>query len=136
MQTFLPLESFEQTASILDMRRLGKQRVEVLQILNALEGHTGWSRHPAVLMWRGHEWWLLLYGITVCEEWRARGYRDTLLPRFLDMIESRRVDPYPPWLGLRCLHASHMGNLVRKDPKHYGSLWPSVEPMMGYHWPV
>ena len=136
MQTFLPYESFERTSSVLDMRRLGKQRVEAWQIWLALTGGSGWSRHPAVLMWRGHEWWLLYYAIEVCLEWRRRGYRDIMLERFLGLIEGRRIDPYPPWLGLRELHLSHMGNLVRKDPIHYGSLGWSVEPMTGYHWPV
>lgn len=36
MQTFLPYKSFEQSAACLDNKRLGKQRVEVLQILKAL----------------------------------------------------------------------------------------------------
>ena len=36
MQTFLPYPSFEETASILDYRRLGKQRVEGFQILNII----------------------------------------------------------------------------------------------------
>jgi hypothetical protein len=33
MQTFLPYASFEETAHILDYRRLGKQRVEGWQII-------------------------------------------------------------------------------------------------------
>lgn len=118
------------------MRRLGKQRVEAWQVWTALTAGGGWSRHPAVRMWRGHEWWLLLYGIDVCLEWRSRGYRDSLLPRFLDQIERREVDPYPHWLGLRELHLSHMGNLLRKDPVHYAARGWTVEPTLGYHWPV
>ena len=38
MQTFLPYESFEESASVLDWRRLGKQRVEGMQIINAISG--------------------------------------------------------------------------------------------------
>ena len=34
MQTFLPYADFAQSAKVLDMKRLGKQRVEVLQLLN------------------------------------------------------------------------------------------------------
>ena len=37
MQTFLPVSNFRITAEILDRRRLGKQRVEALQILRALK---------------------------------------------------------------------------------------------------
>mgnify|MGYP001181886526 FL=1 len=38
MQTFLPYESFRKSAEVLDWRRLGKQRVEGMQIINAIEG--------------------------------------------------------------------------------------------------
>ena len=37
MQTFLPYESFEDTAKVLDYRRLGKQRVEGMQIINTIQ---------------------------------------------------------------------------------------------------
>ena len=49
MQTFLPYPSFAASASVLDSPRLGKQRVETLQIARALLVPTyGWQRHPAV----------------------------------------------------------------------------------------
>ena len=35
MQTFLPYPDFHESAKVLDMKRLGKQRVEVLQLLNS-----------------------------------------------------------------------------------------------------
>ena len=38
MQTFLPYPDFKKSASCLDYKRLGKQRVEGLQILNAIQG--------------------------------------------------------------------------------------------------
>ena len=54
MQTFLPYESFEKSAQTLDWRRLGKQRVEGMQIINAITGkkrkdgkpYKGWINHP------------------------------------------------------------------------------------------
>ena len=60
MQTFLPYESFRKSAEVLDWRRLGKQRVEGMQIINAIEGkkrkdgkpYKGWLNHPATVMWR------------------------------------------------------------------------------------
>ena len=54
MQTFLPYADFAETARVLDQRRLGKQRVEALQVLRALfiPGY-GWRHHPVVRMWRG-----------------------------------------------------------------------------------
>ncbi|HMC68015.1 MAG TPA: pyrimidine dimer DNA glycosylase/endonuclease V, partial [Mycobacteriales bacterium] len=36
MQTFLPYSRFDASAAVLDDLRLGKQRVETLQILRAL----------------------------------------------------------------------------------------------------
>src|SRR3954467_500955 len=54
MQTFLPVADFAGSARLLDTPRLGKQRVETLQILRAIElPDYGWANHPAVLMWRG-----------------------------------------------------------------------------------
>ncbi len=38
MQTFLPYADFERSAAVLDRQRLGKQRVETLQIFQALTG--------------------------------------------------------------------------------------------------
>ena len=52
MQTFLPYANFEDSAKVLDWRRLGKQRVEADQILNIISGKTeklGWRNHPPVL---------------------------------------------------------------------------------------
>jgi hypothetical protein len=75
VQTFLPFESFAETAAVLDQRRLGKQRVEVLQILRALtrDGY-GWRSHPAVLMWKGHEEALGAYGRAIVDAWTALGF--------------------------------------------------------------
>ena len=60
MQTFLPYPDFKQSAACLDYRRLGKQRVEGVQILKAILGekslngkpYKGWLNHPATLMWK------------------------------------------------------------------------------------
>jgi len=62
MQTFLPYSSFIESVRCLDRQRLGKQRVEALQILNALNGKSkGWTNHPATKMWCGYEEALCLY---------------------------------------------------------------------------
>ena len=122
MQTFLPYADFHKTAQCLDYKRLGKQRVEAWQILRALRGETkGWVNHPATVMWRNHEQALIQYAIVICEEWIARGYKDTLLPRF--KAEVLTTNPKMPWwLGLKELHRSHQSNLRRKDAVFYLSL--------------
>jgi len=135
MQTFLPSSNFDESARCLDDRRLGKQRVEVLQILRAVSGRSrGWRNHPAVRMWRGHRSWLAAYGAAVCLEWRRRGFRDSCLAKILRFSSGR--NPRPPWLGDERVHRSHRANLVRKDPERYGRLWPRVRPREGYFWPV
>ena len=54
MQTFITSIDFKLCARVLDRQRLGKQRVEVLQILQTLLGEsTGWRNHPCVRMWKG-----------------------------------------------------------------------------------
>ena len=60
MQTFLPYANFKESASVLDWRRLGKQRVEGMQIINAISGvprkdgkpYKGWTNHPCSIMWK------------------------------------------------------------------------------------
>ena len=37
MQTFLPVADFVESARMLDYKRLGKQRVEGMQLLNAMQ---------------------------------------------------------------------------------------------------
>ncbi|MGY8879453.1 MAG: MSMEG_6728 family protein, partial [Dehalococcoidia bacterium] len=79
MQTFLPYPDFKTSAQCLDWRRLGKQRIEAMQILRALENHNyGWQNHPAVNMWRGFEAMLAVYHNTIIEEWKTRGYRNSM----------------------------------------------------------
>ncbi|MCM3554595.1 hypothetical protein M3697_05675 [Janibacter melonis] len=54
MQTFLPYADLAATAEVLDRERLGKQRVECIQVVRALVvPGDGWRHHPAATMWRG-----------------------------------------------------------------------------------
>ena len=79
MQTFLPYPGFAESAAALDAKRLGKQRVEALQVLRALTRTAyGWKRHPAVRMWVGYTEGVAAYGTAVCLEWIARGGADTV----------------------------------------------------------
>lgn len=133
MQTFLPVPDFNETAKILDYRRLGKQRVESFQLLNILTGKTekkGWRNHPACLMWKGFEKALMYYHDCMIREWIKRGYNNNM--------KLYEVNDYelPPWHGDWEFHASHRSNLLRKDLEYYSKFgW--VEPdNMEYVWPV
>ena len=118
MQTFLPFPDFARSAACLDRQRLGKQRLEAKQILQAnLQGPTvlklnvvgaspewgpvptslpdgyriaatGWYNHVVVRMWRGHELQLARYGMAICSEWVRRGYEDAQFEFFADTAES------------------------------------------------
>ncbi len=138
MQTFLPYANFAKSAACLDRMRLGKQRVEVLQLLNAIRNGGGWRNHPAARMWRAYMPALCEYGIAICEEWVGRGYKDTCkgkIEKYMRVYLGAPVN-YPLWLGNRRFHTSHRSNLLRKFPEHYRSYWPKLRNDLPYVWPV
>ncbi|ANZ39989.1 cytoplasmic protein [Lentzea guizhouensis] len=149
MQTFLPYPDFVITARVLDQRRLGKQRVETLQVQRALvvPGH-GWRHHPAVKMWAGYEEALVRYGVEICAQWRAGGYQDTCEATMrADLSQAREITvvrtqeelaaagDLPAWLGDEEVHRSHRSALVRKDPEFYRRFFPDVPDDLPYVWP-
>lgn len=142
MQTFVPYgPMFDANAKALDMRRLGKQRVETYQIIRALTGEQkGWRHHPAVKMWGGYEAALTLYGMTMCTEWVRQGYKDTLMVKFAKYLADFTKDAdsveYPAWLWDSDVMVSHRSNLIRKMPDFYGPKWPTTPNDLPYVWPV
>ena len=138
MQTFLPYPDFAESARVLDMKRLGKQRVEALQISYALtRPEYGWQSHPAVKMWRDCTFALTQYGIAVCDEWISRGYKDTCREKLNHVQDSLFVTGMPHWLGDEALHKSHRSNLLRKAPEFYSPLFESDLPNdLEYVWPM
>jgi hypothetical protein len=149
MQTFLPYADFERSARALDVRRLGKQRVEVIQIVRALTrpGY-GWANHPAVLMWKGYEPALGRYGLTCCRVWSELGFTDSCADTIahdlshagFDGIPGQdqlaRTGALPPWLGEEEFHLSHQSVLRSKLPEHYAALFPDAPDGLPYRWPV
>lgn len=133
MQTFLPDPDFATSAAALDTPRLGKQRVETLQILRALTlPEYGWRNHPAVIMWRGRVDALARYGLDCVAEWRRRGFPDTTAAQIAEFApdvddltqdDLRAAGRLPGWLGDADLHRSHRSKLLAKDPDHYGPLF-------------
>ena len=140
MQTFLPYPDYAASAKVLDRQRLGKQRVENLQIIKALLDPTyGWQNHPAVNMWRNYEFELVVYGISICKEWISRGYKDTCLDKLMVLADK---NPWisieiPDFIGNEEFHKSHRSNLLRKAPEFYGPLFEQgLENNLEYVWPV
>jgi hypothetical protein len=142
MQTFVPINSFSQSAEVMDLRRLGKQIIECQQIFKALSvpGY-GWQSHPAVKMWRGHRGSLLNYTEAFNKEWRIRRGKDHgAYLNLLQIASEHFIDPseydMPKWWGVYEVHESHQSNLVRKAPEHYSKYFPNVREDLEYLWPV
>lgn len=164
MQTFYPVatQDFGKIARVLDSRRLNKQALEGWQIMMTLleldpagdhRPAKGWKNHPAVKMWRGHEYALNMYVQAMVLEWRSRGYKSTigekaqrtletardrelldmttcLMPKFIDYAEVREA-----------VASSHRLALLHKDydwysqfnwledtgtrPETYEYIWPA-----------
>ena len=137
MQTFLPYPNFEKSAKVLDYQRLGKQRVEAMQIINAIIGkprkdgkpYTGWINHPCTVMWREHVDTLKHYCNVMIKEWIKRGYNNTMeiytVPKKIIM---------PEWLNYSEYHSSHRANLMRKDSQYYGNYGWTDNPEDPYVW--
>ncbi|SDY59048.1 hypothetical protein SAMN05661080_03958 [Modestobacter sp. DSM 44400] len=145
MQTFLPVADFAESARLLDSPRLGKQRVETLQVLRALElADYGWASHPVVTMWRGHTAGLVVYGLAMVRAWRERGFADSterLIAEFapdaaaMTQAEAAAAGLLPSWVGNEELHRSHRSNLVAKDPAFYRPRFVGEPDDLPYVWP-
>ncbi len=150
MQTFFPDSSMVKSMELLDSTRLGKQRIEAARVLEILLNTSiipsnlhsiitfdrtldVWSRHPIVLMWKGHEEWLKLYLAICLGEWGSRGFENEIPELSYSVSEDNR----PLWIGYEPFHRSHRSNLVRKDQQQYGSIWPEeIGTNLPYFWPT
>lgn len=151
MQTFLPDPDFRTSARMLDTRRLGKQRVETIQVLRGLTvAGYGWRHHPAVKMWHGYEEALVRYGLDMCAVWTDAGNADTCADTLrtdlrttvgIEVVRSQealgQAGRLPPWLGDPALHLSHRSALIRKDPAFYRPAFgDDVPDDLPYVWPA
>mgnify|MGYP006440758465 CR=1 FL=1 len=138
MQTFLPYADFQKSAAVLDRSRLGKQRVEAAQILDAcFDPDNGWRNHPAVQMWIGYEPLLFEYTQVICHEWSSiRGYKDSVADKLRDKyVDIAEHEPgHPSWLGSEPFHKSHRAALLHKD-EHYTQFDWTEQPEIDYVWP-
>ena len=148
VQTFLPYADMRRSARVLDARRLGKQRVECLQVLRGLTvADYGWRHHPAVRMWRGRLEALGRYTLECCEAWTETGRADTVATTVTAELAGHGVTTIrteaeladagalPAWWGEEPVHESHRSALVRKDPEHYRRFFPDVPDDLPYTWP-
>jgi hypothetical protein len=121
------------------MRRLNKQIVECVQIIRTARGETaGYRNHPAVKMWVGHERSLAEYTQAMIDEWWSRGYESHTgsALKVAEYLQDLEDTGWPAWWGYPTMVQSHQSNLVRKEPEHYGPLFPGVPDDLPYFWPT
>ena len=131
MQTFLPYPDFVKSSKVLDNKRLGRQRAEVLTLLRGK-----WANLPASKIWRGYEYQLAEYGLAVCEEWKRRGYKDNTAEKIRNEQKKHKDNGFPEWFGNRKFHRAHKSNLLRKNPTHYKKYFKNIQDNLPYVWPV
>lgn len=135
MMTFLLCEDFVESAKLLDLKRLGKQRIEGVQIVDAIvNGKGGWVSHPATKAWRNYLPALKYYINCIINEWISRG-KNNNIPLYQVSINEI---VYPWWVKWDRLHNSHKVMLLRKEPRYYqGKITVPDEYMnYGYIWPA
>ena len=141
MQVFLPYPDFNQSAKSLDMKRLGKQRVECLQLLNSIskinkgEPIRGWKNHPCRKIWHNFSNALVEYGQVICAEWKSRGYKDTCYEKISSHYDHSKPTVYPNFVGNEDFHKSHRSMLIQKQPDFYRPKFPNTPDNLEYIWP-
>lgn len=139
MNTFLPYKDFIKSGAVLDNKRLGKQRVEVLQMLNKIHGVTkgkGWTNHPCTKMWQNTPNALVEYGLAICEVWKNKGFKDTCYEKIKFHFKPFLSLKMPEWLGRDDLHISHQSNLIQKNREFYKPKFPNTPENLEYVWPI
>lgn len=139
MQTFIIDHDIPKSMKLLDYRRLGKQRVEAIQIarlcLKLDDNH--WKHHPTVKMWKGYESYLIkIYLVECLREWFKRGYKNNkCLDYYIDLekLVRNRDIVKPPWITDEFVK-SHQSNLIRKKPEFYKPKFPNVPDNLPYIW--
>lgn len=110
MQIFLPFSSISKSVKSLDYRRLGKQRVEALQVYTAIHNRNyGWQNHPIVNMYRNYPDFIAHYHNMCISEWILRGYHNNM-----DLIKYNKKYEVPKWIGDEKFHKSHRLMLLKK----------------------
>ena len=127
MQTFVPFNNFEDSAAVLDNKRLNKQLLEGRQIYNILASGKrsgAWTNHPAVKMWRNYDMAFFQYLKVIKDECIHRGIKtENNWNAILQIHESNwnrgSNVVMPPWWDDERVHESHRNNLYVKDNDYY-----------------
>jgi hypothetical protein len=123
MQTFIPYADFKKSHKCLDSRRLVKQNLETTQLLDTIldlptksgKPRTGWTNHPALMMWKPTPGALIDYlaaGIAECDYRNFKSdYCKERLCMYRDLVSDSEL---PIWWGDELVHSSHRYRLLQK----------------------
>ena len=114
MQHFISYADYEKCYAVLDPKRKWKQVLEAMQSVSALEGTTGWSKHPNVKRWAGYVDSLKDYYNVGLRAVLADGIRTKLLP-----YEIPNNPIKPPWVLDEATHWFYRMVLIAKKPEWY-----------------
>ena len=135
VNTFILSNSPQKCVKFLDYKRLGKQRVEAKQIIDALEGSkSGWSNHPVSKMWKDDIIGLKYYYNCCVDEWISRGYKNTMVKYDVEFVDEKDILPW--FYTNKQIQESFKASLLRKNPEYYEKMWSCDEDYMknGYIW--
>lgn len=119
MNSFITDDDPKICAKNLDNKRLGKQRLECVQMLNAMNNpyNKGWINHPCTKMWTNHQLSLKYYTNCMIDEWISRGFKNTM-EKFIEYDEKM-----PWWFYSKILQNSHKASLLRKNKSFYSNIF-------------
>ena len=163
MQTFITNSTDSLGVENLDNKRLNKQLLEARQILNILvtmrndsTATPAWRNHPAVKMWRGHEWQLFRYCIRVVIAMQERGISYSknydAIDQLIKQVPDITADDIPKWMAdpiqFDKIITTHRSSLYYKDPVYYAQFegeaefldnnrdWMLCCDRCNYYWPT
>ena len=133
----MPYKDYDKTAKSLDNKRLNKQILECYQVLNVLSNPSptaGWRNHPAVKMWRGHEFALYNYVQIMITEAQRRGIKTDKNSDNIYRLRMRHGFDWgmgnPSWMSdkktMKRITATHKANLFKKEPESYPQFFKAL----------
>jgi len=146
MQTFMPYEDFQKSASVLDKKRLFKQVVETRQILATNGVHVlkvngepykhSHVHHPLHKIWKNYLDGLKFYHDVFLFECLFVRHINTVMKPFYKFNSVTQKDfIYPDLIGYEPFHRSMRSMLVKKKPDFYSQYgWEILDE--NYIWEV
>ena len=128
MQVFITSSSFEESARVLDTRRLNCQIKECNQMYRAIIGESiGWRNHCVTRLWENDRYALMAFAWECYFELKKRGKN----PSKPCGVYYPKVKP-PAFLEDAKVVDAMKSHLLAKLPEHYKQYWPNHPVKSGY----